>query len=454
MEGEILKKIYEIFAKNKAPVYLVGGSVRDMILGKEINDFDFATPLTPDKIREIFHREGIPTYPVGIEFGTVGVMIGGKEVQITTFRKKEKYSSQSRKPEVEFGGTIEEDLSRRDFTINALALSPQGELIDPFKGGEDIKKKIIRTPLSPDTSFQDDPLRMLRAFRFQAQLGFEIEEGTFSSIRKNAFRTLYLSPERIQMEMDKLLVGEYVDKALRGLMDTKLVSFFLHELVPLENLHQSIELHHKDVWEHTVRVVKNSPPEKLLRWAALLHDVAKPYVRTVEEDGIHFYRHEELGARLTFQILTRLRYPKDFIKKVTFLVHKHMRPALYNSSWTDSAVRRFIREMGENLEEVLKLARADITSYRRERVKERWELLGELERRVEELKSVREIKSPVNGWEIMKRYGISPGPQVGRIKKIILEGIINGELPEDAPDKEIYFQYVEEKMKVKEEDAS
>ncbi|HEX67680.1 MAG TPA: HD domain-containing protein [bacterium] len=451
MSEEVLKKVYEIFSKNGAEVYLVGGSVRDLLLKREINDYDFATPLPPEKVIEIFRKEGITTYPIGIEFGTVGVVIGEKEVQITTFRRKEKYPPSSRKPEVEFGGTIEEDLARRDFTINSMAITPQGELIDPFNGKEDLRRGILRTPLSPDISFTDDPLRMLRCFRFQSQLGFTIEENTYGAIRKHAFRIMFLSPERIQMEMDKLLLGDYVEKALKGLMETRLISFFLHELVPLENLHQSIELHHKDVWNHTISVVKNTPKVLLYRWTALLHDIAKPYVRSVENGKIHFYRHEELGARISFYILSRLKYPKDFIKKVCFLVSKHMRPALYNSSWTDSAVRRFIREMGENLEPLLVLAKADITSYRPERVKERLSLLKELEERVEALKSVREIKCPVDGWEIMNKYNIKPGPLVGKIKNLILEAVISGELPEKCEDKEIYFEYVEKKLNLKEE---
>jgi len=238
MSEEILKKVYEIFAKNGALIYLVGGSVRDLLLKREINDYDFATPLPPEKVIEIFRKEGIPTYPIGIEFGTVGVVIGEKEVQITTFRRKEKYPPTSRKPEVEFGGTIEEDLARRDFTINSMAITPQGELIDPFNGKEDLRRGILRTPLSPDISFTDDPLRMLRCFRFQSQLGFTIEENTYGAIRKHAFRIMFLSPERIQMEMDKLLLGDYVEKALKGLMETRLISFFLHELVPF-NLNSS-----------------------------------------------------------------------------------------------------------------------------------------------------------------------------------------------------------------------
>ncbi len=448
IEGVVLKKICEIFSKNAAPIYLVGGSVRDMLMGKESDDLDFATPLSPEQMKKIFREEGIRVYPVGIEFGTIGVIVEGKEVHITTFRRKEKYSPKSRKPQVELGGSIEEDLSRRDFTVNAMALTPQGELIDPFNGREDLKKKILRPPIDPDASFSDDPLRMLRAFRFQSRLGFEIEENTLSSIGRNSFRMLFLSPERIQVEMDKILTGEFVRKALEGIVESRLASFFLHELVPLKGLHQSTEFHHKDVWKHTLRVVENVVPEPRLRWAALLHDIAKPYTRSIENKEIHFYRHEELGAKIAYYVLTRLRYPKEFIKKVCFLIAHHMRPAFYASNWTDSAVRRFMRDMGENLADVITLARADITSYRPERVKKRIELLEELEKRIEEFQSFKEVTYPVDGKEIMERFNIAPGPLVGKIKECIREGVEKGELPVESPDKEVYFRYAENKLRL------
>jgi len=446
MEGYALKKIYEVFSKNSVPVYLVGGSVRDMLMERESKDLDFATPLPPEEVRALFKKENIRTYPVGIDFGTVGVILEGKEIHITTFRRKEKYSPKSRKPQVEFGGSIEEDLSRRDFTINAMALTPQGELIDPFNGRRDLRNKLLRTPGDPETSFSDDPLRMLRAFRFQSQLGFEIEKETLSSIKKNSFRILFLSPERIQMEMDRILTGKFVRKSLEGIVETQLASFFLYELIPLKGLHQSVEFHHKDVWMHTLRVVENIPPKVHLRWAALLHDIAKPYTRSVENKDIHFYRHEELGAKIAYYILTRLRYSNDFVRKVCFLVSHHMRPAFYSSTWTDSAVRRFMRDMKENLEDIFSLAKADITSYRPERVKKRLELLEELRKRIEELKSFKEISYPVDGKEIMERFNITPGPLVGKIKECIRDGVEKGELPVESPDKEIYFQYAQKKL--------
>ena len=453
MKTEILKKIYEIFKKNSADIYLVGGAVRDILMEKEVNDLDFATSLTPQEVNIVLKKEGIHTYPIGIEFGTIGAILGEKEVQITTFRKKEKYSPKNRKPEIEFGKTIEEDLSRRDFTINAMALTPKGELIDPFNGKEDIKKGIIRTPLNPDTSFSDDPLRMLRAFRFQSQLGFKIESKTLSSIKKNAFRIMFLSQERIQMEMDKILTGEYVTKALEELLQSQLASFFIHELIPLKGLNQSKEFHHKDVWKHTLRVVQNVPSQLHLKWAALLHDIAKPYTRTIENGEIHFYRHPELGAKISYYILSRLKYPKNFIRKVCFLVLQHMRPAFYSSMWSDTAIRRFTREMGDNLQDILSLARADITSYRPERVKERLSLLDELYERIKKIESIKAPSYPVNGNEIMKRFNISPSPLVGKIKEFIREGVEEGKLPLNSPDKEIYFQYAQKKLIITEKNS-
>jgi len=441
LEEAVLRKIWEIFNSEKAEIYLVGGSVRDMLMGQPLKDFDFATPLTPPKIKQILSKHKLKTHSVGWAFGTVGAIIRGREVHITTYRKKEKYTPRNRKPSVEFGESIQEDLKRRDFTINALAISAQSKLIDPYQGKSDLSQKIIRTPASPDESFEDDPLRILRAFRFQSQLGFAIEEKTNQSIPKNAFRIMFLSEERIQQEMNKLLTGEQVVKALSEMMETKVLHFFLPELIPLKNLHQESDHHHKDVWRHTLKVVENTPPEEILRWAALLHDIAKPYVKTVNEEGVHFYRHEDLGSRMAYSMLSRLKFPKKWREDISFLVAKHMRANLYISEWTDSAVKRFIREMGERLDIVLKLSRSDITSYRREKVKEKLVLLDELARRIQELKSVKEFKCPISGDEIMKKFKLSPGPFIGKIKNSLMEEILEGNLPEQAT-KKIYFQYI------------
>lgn len=446
MKEEILKKIYQIFKEEKGEIFLVGGSVRDMLMGKELTDLDFATSFPPEKTYQILKKRRVNVYPVGWAFGTVGAIIDGTEVHLTTYRKKEKYRMRSRKPVVEFGESLEEDLTRRDFTINAMAISPQGEFIDPFGGREDLSRGLIRTPGIPDESFQDDPLRILRAFRFQSQLGFTIEKSTYEAIERAAFRIMYLSEERIQQEMNKLLIGEFVIKALSGMMEARVLNFFIPELYPLKNLHQESEYHHKDVWQHTLKVVENTPKEEILRWSALLHDIAKPYVKKENKEKVHFYRHEELGSKMAYSILSRLKFPKSWREDISFLILKHMRANLYTPEWTDSAVRRFIREMGDRLDKVIKLSRADITSYRKERVKEKLRLLDELEERINLLKSAKEIKSPVSGDEIMERFNLSPGPLIGKIKDSIMNEIIEGNLPENG-DKEIYFEYIAEFLK-------
>lgn len=446
MEKQIFKTIYEIFRKEKGEIFLVGGSVRDMLLGKELTDFDFATSFTPEKTQKILRKNKIKTFPVGWAFGTVGAIIKGKETHITTYRKKEKYLPRNRKPSVEFGDSLEEDLKRRDFTINTLAISPEGKIIDIYNGKKHLKEKLICTPSNPEESFEDDPLRILRAFRFQSQLGFRIEKPTYNAIVKNAFRIMYVSEERIREEMNKLLLGDFVINALINMMDSTALNFFIPELYPLKNLHQESNTHQKDVWLHTLKVVNNTPKDEILRWAALFHDIAKPYVKTENSEGIHFYRHEDLGSKMTYSILSRLKFPKSWKEEISFLISKHMRANLYTSKWSDSAVRRFIRETGDKVDKVLTLSRCDITSYRREKVKQKLALLDELGKRIKDLKSVKELKCPISGDEIMKKFKFSPSPIIGKIKDSIMNEIIEGKLPQDGK-KEIYLNFVAEFLK-------
>jgi poly(A) polymerase len=439
MEKGIFKKIYEIFKNEKGEIFLVGGSVRDMLMNKELTDFDFATSFPPQKTREILNKHKIKNFPVGLAFGTVGAIIDGKELHITTYRKKETYRPRNRKPAVEFGKSLEEDLKRRDFTINTIAISPEGKIIDIYNGANDLSEKLIRTPSHPDESFEDDPLRILRAFRFQSQLGFKIENATYKAIEKNAFRIMYISEERIQAEMNKLLLGDFVIKALTDMMNAKVLNFFIPELYPLKNLHQESDHHHKDVWLHTLKVVENTPKDKTLRWATLLHDIAKPYVKAEEKEEIHFYRHEELGSKMAYSILSRLKFPKELKEDISFLIAKHMRANLYTREWTDSAVRRFIKEMGERLDKVLMLSRCDITSYRKEKVREKIKMLDELGERIKGLTSVKELKCPISGNDIMKQFNLSSGPLIGKIKDFVMNEVMEGRLPQDA-DKEICFE--------------
>lgn len=447
IEDRIILTILKIFSQAGKSIYLVGGSVRDLLMKKPLNDYDFATSATPPEIIRILRNSKIKTYPVGINFGTVGAFIDKVELHITTFRKKEIYRGFSRKPDVDFGINIMEDLARRDFTINTMAVASNSEIIDPFKGREDLEQKLIRTPKNPDTAFVDDSLRILRALRFQSQLGFEIEGKTRASLRKNAYRLLNLSSERIRDEMTKLLLGNHVEVALENLMKEEIINYFLPELVPLKNLHEDSQLHHKDVWMHTVKVVKNCPLDEKIRWTALLHDIAKPYVRTVDEKNVHFYRHEDLGAKMAWGILTRLRFSNQDRKHICFLISKHMRANLYTSLWTDTAVRRFAAKMGDKLSDVLSISKADITSYKKERVAKKLKELSELEGRCEKLHSAKESKFPITGDELMDKFNLSPSPLIGKIKNKILEAITNEELPEDNKNKKIYFEYIKKVFK-------
>jgi len=447
IKDRTIQNIFKIFSQAGKSIYLVGGSVRDLLMKKPLNDYDFATSATPSEIIGILRNSKIKTYPVGINFGTVGAFIDKVELHITTFRKKEIYRGFSRKPDVDFGINIMEDLARRDFTINAMGIGADSTIIDPFKGGEDLRQKIIRTPKNPDVAFEDDSLRILRALRFQSQLGFEIEKNTRASLRKNAYRLLNLSSERIRDEMTKLLLGSYVEVALENLMQEEIINYFLPELVPLKNLHEDSQLHHKDVWMHTIKVVKNCPLDEKIRWTALLHDIAKPYVRTIDEKNVHFYRHEDLGAKMTWGILTRLRFSNQDRKHICFLISKHMRANLYTSLWTDTAVRRFISKMGDKLSDVLSISKADITSYKKERVRKKLKELSELEGRCEKLISAKESKFPITGDELMDKFNLPPSPLIGKMKNKILAAITNEELPEDSENKEIYFEYIKKTFK-------
>ncbi len=447
MKDRIIQSISKIFSNAGKSIYLVGGSVRDLLMERPLNDYDFATSATPPEIIRILRNSRIKTYPVGINFGTVGAFIDQIELHITTFRKKERYSGFSRKPDVDFGTNIMEDLERRDFTINTIAVSADLKIIDPFKGREDLKKKLIKTPKDPDTAFEDDPLRILRALRFQSQLGFEIEEKTRTSLRKNAYRLLNLSSERIRDEMTKLLLGSHVEAALRNLMQKEIINYFIPELVPLKNLHEDSRLHHKDVWMHTVKVVNNCPLDEKIRWAALLHDIAKPYVRTIDAKNVHFYRHEDLGAKMAWGILTRLRFSNQDRRHICFLISKHMRANLYTSLWTDTAVRRFASKMGDKLSDVLNISKADITSHKKERVDKKLKELSGLEQRCKKLLSAKKPKFPITGDELMKEFNLSPSPLIGKMKNKILKAITSEELPDDSENKEIYFKYIKKTFK-------
>jgi poly(A) polymerase len=355
-------------------------------------------------------------------------------VEITTYRS-DIYRSGSRKPDVTFGDTLDGDLLRRDFTINAMARDPlTGEVFDPWGGRADLERRLIRAVGDdPARRFDEDPLRMLRAIRFAAQLGFQIEPATATAIHEQAATLSKISNERIRDELVKALVSPRPDLALRMIADLGLAPWALPELLELRGVSQQPG-HSKDVYEHVLRVVAGTPARPALRWGALLHDIAKPRTRTNEDGKVHFFGHEDVGAVMTRDILRRLRFDRPFIEFVSKLVRMHMRVNAYLSDWTDGAVRRLMLEAGDALPDLLDLSRADITSYRPEKVARAVARVNELEARCAWLREEAErvpIKSPLDGNDLMEFFAREPGPWLRAVKDRLLEMVIDGALEPD-----------------------
>jgi poly(A) polymerase len=406
-------------------LYLVGGWLRDAIAGRELagHDTDLATDARPDTITELLDGWAEYLWLQGKRFGTIGARHGDLSVEITTFRA-EVYHSESRKPEVEFGDDIETDLSRRDFTVNAMALAlPQLGFVDPFDGLGDLAARRLRTPLSVDISFLDDPLRMLRAARFTASLRFEPDPDIVTAIERHRDRLEIVSAERIRDELDKLLVVPDPQPGLWLLARTGLSDEFLPELNAMQ-LEQDPIHRHKDVLAHTIAVVANTRPELRVRLAALLHDVGKPKTRGYAPGGVTFHHHEVVGARMARERLTALRYPNDMIDDVVALVALHLRFHTYRMGWTDSAVRRYVRDAGPLLDDLNHLTRCDCTTRNQKKAAALSRRMDELEARIAVLREQEElarIKPPLDGRQVMDILGVAPGAIVGKALAFLLE---------------------------------
>ena len=407
-------------------LYLVGGIVRDLLLGRELGpdtDIDLTTDARPDAIRAIVGPLADAVWTQGERFGTIGLRLAGRAYEITTHRA-ESYQPDSRKPEVTFGDDIEVDLSRRDFTVNAMALAvPEHRLIDPFDGAGDLAAKRLRTPLAPDVSFTDDPLRMLRAARFIAGYGLEPDEALVTAVRANAERLAIVSAERIRDELDKLLVVPDPSAGLWFVVDTTLADHFLPELAKMR-LEQDPIHHHKDVLAHTIAVVANTSPRRLLRLAALLHDVGKPRTRAFTADGVTFHHHEVVGARMARDRMQALKYSNDDVETVRQLVYLHLRFHTYGMGWTDSAVRRFVRDAGPVLADLIELTRCDCTTRNRRKAAMLGRRMDELEARIAELEeqeALRAIRPDLDGRQVMEHLGIAPGREIGAALDFLLE---------------------------------
>jgi len=416
--------------------HLVGGSVRDALIDDIPVEFDFATDARPEQIEALLAPMADHVWLQGKRFGTVGAQVAGVPCEVTTYRA-EVYRPDSRKPEVSFGDSIEQDLSRRDFTVNAMALRlPDAVLVDPYGGAADLATGRLRTPLTPEVSFTDDPLRMLRAARFIARFGFVPDPELVTAVETLGDRLDIVSVERIRDELSKLLVVPDPSPGLWFLASTRLADHFLPELNQME-LEQDPIHHHKDVLAHTIAVVaKTSPDDLVLRLAALMHDVGKPKTRSFERGRATFHHHEVVGARMTRDRLTALRYPTEVVESVTQLVYLHLRIHTYAMGWTDAAVRRYVRDAGDLLAQLNELQRCDCTTRNERKARTLGRRMDELEARIEALaaqEELRAIKPPLDGKQVMDFLGVAPGPVVGEALAFLLEARLD-EGPIDEAD--------------------
>jgi poly(A) polymerase len=438
------------FATAGHELHLVGGSVRDALLGELGDDLDFCTDARPEETLQVVKGWAEAIWETGREFGTIGIQKNGLRLEITTFRA-EAYDGVSRNPVVSYGDNLLDDLQRRDFTINAMAVSVPGhEFTDPYGGVQDLAAGVIRTPAAPELSFSDDPLRMLRAARFAAKLRFTVDKPVIAAMTAMAPDLDRITAERIRDEFTKLLCGADPVAGLRLLVDTGLADRFIPELSGLK-LEIDEHAQHKDVYEHTLIVVQNAirlegdaGPDFTLRMAALMHDVGKPATKDVGRDGrVSFHHHEVVGARLTKQRMKAMKYPKDVIADVAELVALHLRFYGYGrGEWTDSAVRRYVTDAGELLPRLHKLTRSDVTTRNRRKAAQLAADYDALEERIARLQAEEDlarVRPDLDGNAIMELLGVPPGPVVGQAWKYLKElRLDHGPLSRDEAEAELF----------------
>lgn len=440
-ENPVVRTLASAFADAGFDLAVVGGPVRDALLGRPTHDLDFTTDARPDDILRIVTPVSTAQWDIGREFGTIGARVQGEQVEITTFRA-DAYDGKTRKPVVEFGDTIDGDLVRRDFTVNAMALLvPAVRLIDPTGGVEDLVAGVLRTPADPAVSFGDDPLRMLRAARFSAQLGFAIEDATRAAIAELRETLRIVSPERVQSELVRLLQTDDPVRGIRVLVDTGLIEEFLPEVSALR-LEVDEHHHHKDVYEHSLTALEQAialerarhpgePADAPLRLAVLLHDIGKPRTRRLEPGGaVSFHHHDVVGSRMARKRLQALRFDKETTDAVAALIELHLRFFGYaEGAWTDSAVRRYVRDAGDQLERLHILTRADVTTRNRRKAARLASAYDDIETRIAELREQEEIdaiRPEIDGNDIQRILGIGPGREVGEAYRFLLDLRLDG----------------------------
>ena len=433
---EPIKGLAEAFAAGGFELALVGGPVRDAFLGRKVHDLDFTTSATPDQVEKLVKPLADAIWDVGRAFGTIAAQLGEHTVEITTYRA-DSYDGSSRKPDVVFGSSLQDDLFRRDFTMNAMALTlPEVTLVDPCNGLEDLLAGVLRTPIEPEVSFQDDPLRMMRGARFTSQLGAVIHPDTMAAMTTLAPRIADISAERVREELTRLLATESPRQGLEVLVETGIADIVLPEL-PALRLESDEHAHHKDVYQHTLTVVEQAieeekrrfpgqAPDVVLRVAALLHDIGKPATRKFEGGGVvTFYHHDVVGAKLAEKRLKALRFDNNTIDSVARLIELHLRFFGYSEqAWTDSAVRRYVRDAGEELQRLHILVRADVTTRNKRKADRLSFAYDDLEARIAvlaEQEEIQAIRPELDGEAIMAILGLPPGREVGEAYRFLLE---------------------------------
>lgn len=429
-----LRELGAAFAAAGHELYLVGGSVRDAVLGRLSPDLDFTTNARPEQIQQVVRPFADALWDTGIEFGTVGVGKDGHRLEITTFRA-DTYDQVTRHPEVQFGDRLEDDLVRRDFTVNAMAVritaDGLGEFLDPLGGLVALRAKVLDTPMPPEVSFGDDPLRMLRAARFVSQLGFTVAPRVLAAIEQMAPELGRISVERVAVELDKLLCGAHPVAGIDLLVQTGMGDVVLPEIGGMQ---MAIDEHHqhKDVYQHSLTVLRQAieledeGPDLVLRWAALLHDIGKPATRRHEPNGgVSFHHHEVVGAKMVRKRMRALKYSKHMVDDVSQLVYLHLRFHGYGEGkWTDSAVRRYVTDAGPLLPQLHKLVRADCTTRNKRRAARLRASYDRLEERIAELaaqEDLNRVRPDLDGNEIMRLLDIPAGPQVGEAWRFLKE---------------------------------
>lgn len=429
----LVAELGEAFARAGHDLYLVGGSVRDALMGRLGHDLDFTTDARPDDTEAILRQHTHATWDIGRAFGTIGAQIDDWVVEVTTYRA-DAYHPDSRKPEIVYGETLEDDLIRRDFTVNAMALHAATRTFsDPYAGLTDIVSGILRTPFPPERSFSDDPLRMMRAARFTSQLGFTVTNEVRAAMTDMASRIEIISAERVRDELSKTLFTDHPREGLDLLVTTRIADYVLPEL-PALRLERDEHHRHKDVYEHSLTVLDQSidlekrrghDPDLTGRLAALLHDIGKPSTRKFEPGGkVSFHHHDIVGAKMARKRLKALIYPSQVVKEVSKLVELHLRFHGYgDQGWTDSAVRRYVRDAGDQLERLHILTRSDCTTRNRRKAERLEFAYDDLEARIANLTAKEElaaIRPDLDGQQIMATLDIKPGPEVGKAYKFLL----------------------------------